>query len=228
MLHGSGPEGSDQVDLIGCEPGVGKSLPDSQRDARALGVRLRPTVCVAACPEAGDLTVDAGAAGPGVFEILQDQQAAAFADGDAVPIGVKRPARPRRFVVVFAADAIQQLLPHQAHGVDLALGAPADADVGVAPGDRAKSLTDSQMARHLAAGDGVRGRLGVVDDRDVAGEHVGQELQQPQRSEVGHPLASPFAHAEPPLLVRGGCQRPGQFGQVGTDQSRPDVDPESR
>ncbi len=227
MLEARG-RGGDQIDLIGPDARISQRPAQRGGQAAAVGAgagRLLRLVRVVGGAEADDLAVDPRPAPLRVLERLDNHQPAALGRRRAVAIGREGPAGMRG-VVVAAAESPGEALAHQGHGVHLALGPAADAHVRHAAGDRPAGLADGQMAGRLGAGDGVAGPLGVVDDRDVAGEHVGQELQQPQRGEVVHALGAPLADVED-AIDGGAGQRLGQLGQIGADQAGADVGPEA-
>ena len=82
------------------------------------------------------------------------------------------------------------------------------------------------MARWLLASAQVMVLLGAfepVNDRHVAGQHVRQIFQQPQRRKLGHPVAAPVVQIE--VIARRGRRGhgAGEFVQIGVDQARADV-----
>ena len=71
--------------------------------------------------------------------------------------------------------------------------------------------------------------LGVVQDRDVAGQHVGQVLEHPQRRDDGRPCSPHFSRSTRARLAVGAeLGGVGQFVQLGGDQAGAELDAEAR
>ena len=100
-----------------------------------------------------------------------------------------------RRVALPARHVVEQAHPDQAQRMDLGVGPAGDHHVGPAAGDDPRRLGDRQVGRGVGLGDRVARPLAVDQDRDVAGEHVGQILQQPDR------LDHPDRFAAPDLVV---------------------------
>ena len=120
---------------------------------------------------------------------------------------------------------MEQAEPHEGHGIDLGFAAADEGHVGVAALDGAGSFSQRQAGGGLPAGNGVGRPLRVVKNRDVAGQHVRQIFEQPERRDVFHPGSfgrvvrfAPAGKVErvagSPTLTHGG----GQFIQVRADQ----------
>ena len=77
-------------------------------------------------------------------------------------------------------------VPHQVGDVDPRAGAADDHHVGQAAADHLGRLGHRQQRRHVALGDRVVRAAGVVADADVAGRHVRQVLEHPQRIHLAH------------------------------------------
>ena len=80
--------------------------------------------------------------------------------------------------------------------MDLRVGAPGDHHVGPAAGDDPRRLGDRQVRRRVGLGDRVARPLAVDQDRDVAGQHVGQVLQEPDRLDHPDRFAAPDLEVE--------------------------------
>ena len=115
------------------------------------------------------------------------------------PSPMTRPSRPRsngRHAFSGASlrlrQRLEQALADQAQRVDLALGAADQEEVGRVAAEDAVRLAQGQQAGHVALGDAVVRPLGVVQDRDVAGQHVRQVLEHPQRLDGRQALLAPL------------------------------------
>ena len=62
-----------------------------------------------------------------------------------------------------------------------------------------------------------------MHDRHVAGEHIGEILQQPQRREVLNALASPVVQVKISVFVAARDERGAEFINVGRNQSGADM-----
>ena len=108
----------------------------------------------------------------GVFQLLQDQHAGAFAEDEAVAVEVERPGRLLRLLVVRGKGG-QQVEAGHAEGVDHAVGAAGQHQVGVAVANHLGRLAD-----RLAAGGA--GRQAVVigaEQTEIGGEVAGRGVQ---------------------------------------------------
>ena len=73
------------------------------------------------------------------------------------------------------------------------------------------------------------GPLGVVQDRDVAGQHVGQILEHPQRLDGRQALLAPLLQVDRARLAVGAdAGGVGQLGQLAGDQAGAELDAEAR
>ncbi len=95
----------------------------------------------------------------------------------------------------------KQTLPHHAQRIDFAVGAADQEEVGLVAPQNARRLSKSQQAGDFAFRDRVVRSLGVVQDRDVAGMHVGQIFEHPERRNGGQPLLAPQLEIDRRLAV---------------------------
>ena len=79
-------------------------------------------------------------------------------------------------------------------------GAADDHEVGLIAANRVGRFRQGQQRRYVPLGDRVVRPAGVVADADVAGRHVGQILQHPQRIHLAHRLPRPAVNVEVLLL----------------------------
>ena len=82
------------------------------------------------------------------------------------------------------------------HRQNARAGGAGDHQVGVAALDRAKRFADGQVAGRFAHGERVVRAAEVVVDGDVAGRHVGQILEHPQRGHVAEAFFAPAREFE--------------------------------
>ena len=75
---------------------------------------------------------------------------------------------------VIVSSPFEQALACEYDGVDFCFAATGEGDVTAAAGDDAGGFGDCQKGGGFGAGDGVAGAPDVVDDTDMAGEHVGE------------------------------------------------------
>jgi hypothetical protein len=220
-LDAAEPLGVDVVDLLGADAGVGQGGADRPGQARAGAVGVEGGA------EADHLGVDLRPALLGVFQFFQHQHPAALAEHGTVAAAVERPARLRRLVVA-VRQPLEQAHPHQAERVDLALGAADQEEVGLVAAQDAVRLAQGQEAGHVVLGDGVVRPLGVVQDRDVAGEHVRQVLEHPQRWDGRQAELAPLLQIDAAgLAVGAGQRRLGDVVQLAGDERRAELDAEA-
>ena len=91
----------------------------------------------------------------------------------------------------------EHLAPHPEHRMEPRADPAGDDRVGLPSLQHADRLGQRRKPRHVAQGDGVVRPAGVLGDADVAGRHVGQILQHPQREQLGHNRRAPAAEIEP-------------------------------
>ena len=163
-----------------------------------------------------------------MFQILDSKNGAALAEHQTVAVSVERPTRLLRLVIA-PRQWLEQALAHHAQRVDFALGAADQEEVGPIAGQDAVGFAQRQQAGHVAFGDGVVGALGVVQDGDVAGKHVGQILEHPQRLDGRNALLAPlFQIDHAGLAVGAECGGVGQLQQFAGDQAGAELDAEAR
>ena len=180
-----------------------------------------------AAAEADDLGIDRGAAAAGVLQLLDDQHAAALADDDAVALLVERPAGFFRSVVALRQMA-EQALPDHAQRIELAVGAADEEEIGLVAANDAIRLAQGQQPGDVALGDRVVRPLSVVQDRDMAGEHVGQVLEHPQRRNARQALFAPGLQIDRRRLAIGaGLRCHADLRQFGRQQAGAELDAES-
>ncbi len=143
-------------------------------------VRQRHVEGVRAHAGAGQLGVDAGAAGLGVLEALEHQATGALADHETVAAGVEGPRGMLRVVVAQAERAGGGKAGHadRAHG---RLAAAGEHHLGVAVADDARRVADGVGAGGAGGNGGAQRALGAQLERDVRRAHVGDHHRHEQR-----------------------------------------------
>ena len=210
--------GVDVVDVLGPDSRLVESRPHGARHAAARHVRVERAA------ETDQLSQDLGPAAPGVLEILDDEDGRPLADDEAVPGPVEWSAGLLGSVVA-VGERLKQALSHHAEDVHLALGAADEEEVGTLAAEDAVGFAQGQEAGDVALGDAVVGSAGVVEDRDVAGEEVGQVFQHPQRLDRLQALAAPALQVgDTRLTILAGPRRVGQVRQFRGDEAGPEVD----
>ena len=126
-----------------------------------------------------------------MFQLFEHQCAGALAEDHAVAAPVERPACSFRSVVAVRQRLIETLT-HEAERVDLAFSAADEQEVGLISLEDAEGLAHRQKCGDVVFGNAVVGPLGVVQDRHMAGEHVGQVLEHPERRHRRQSLGPPF------------------------------------
>ena len=156
------------------------------------------------------------------------EDARPFAQHQTVAVAVERPARFRRLVVA-VRQMLEKALPDHAQRIEFALGAADQEEVGLIAAEDAIRFAQRQQTGDVAFGDAVVGSAGIVQDRDVAGEHVGQVLEHPQRLNGGQALLAPLFEIDAAgLTVGADARRLGQVDQLGGDQAGAELDAEAR
>ena len=168
----------DVADLLGRDAGVAQRRAHDAVGAIAVLGGLRDVVGVAGHAVADDLGEDARAAALGVLERFHDQDAGAFADDEAVALGVKRAAGALRLVVA-RGERLHGGKSADAHGRDRGFRAAADHHFGVAALDEAEGIADG--VRRSRAG---RGRRRIRAARAVANrDHAGRQIDDGRGNE---------------------------------------------
>ena len=90
---------------------------------------------------------------------------------------------------------------HDLHRVQPRAGRPAEHGVGISAANDLVGLAHGQVGPGLAHGQGIARPAEVVENRHVAGRHVGQILQQPQGPHLGQALAAPAGKLELPVAA---------------------------
>ena len=85
---------------------------------------------------------------------------------------------------------------HDLHGVQSRAGRPADHGVGISAADDLVGLAHGQVGTGLAHRQRIARPAKIVENRHVAGGHVGQILEQPQRRHLGQALEAPAGKLE--------------------------------
>src|SRR5579875_1686345 len=110
----------------------------------------------------------------------------------------------------------KKALSDHAERVKLALGAADQEKVRLIAEEDAISLTQSQQAGNVACRNGVIWSAGIVQDRDMASEHVRQVFEHPQRLNERNALLAPFFQIDMARLAIGadtsGIDEVAQFG----------------
>ena len=97
--------GVDVFDVGGAQTRILEGLHHGGVLTRAGGVGLHEIVPVGGDPGAGEGPVDAGPAGLGGFEGLDDEEGSPLTEDEAVPAGVPRAGGALRFVIA-AAESV--------------------------------------------------------------------------------------------------------------------------
>ena len=157
---GGGGVGVDVVDLVGGDAGDAEGGVHGATAAIAFGSHAGHVVGVAA-----------HAAGLGELELLENEDAGAFAADEAVAILVKGAAGVGG-VVVAGGEGLHGSEAADRERRDGSLGATGDHGVGVAALDDAEGVADGVRGTGAGGGGGLVGTLGAVLDGDVAGGEV--------------------------------------------------------
>ena len=139
--------------------------------AAAFGVRVGDAEGVGGGAVAEDFAVDRCAAFFGALVIFEHDHRGAFAEDEAVAVEIERARRLLRLVVVLG-EGREQVEARDAEGVDHAVGAAGEHDVGLAAADDFGRLADG-LAAGGAGGEAVEVRAFGAEVRgDVGDRHV--------------------------------------------------------
>ena len=188
------------MEMTGASPGQPRH-PEGPRHRQAEGLPPQPDVesiggVARRMPE--DLAEDRHPAAPGVFELLEDEHRCPLAQHHPAPVAVEGSA-PRRRIVGAEGHLLALQGMDRLHGVDARAGRPGKHHVGGVALDRHRRLPDGDMPTGLAEGQRVARATEIVVDRDVAGGHVGEILEQPERIEQRHAVDRPTIELEGPV-----------------------------
>ena len=157
-------------------------------------------------------------AGQRVVAIFEDDNPRSLAGNPAVSTSIERPAGESGIAAPMTHLA-QKTHADQAQRVDFRVRAAGNHDVGAVSGDDSRGLAERDVACSLGLGDRVARSLAVVQDRDVAREHVGEIFQEPGRLD----FFDPFAAVDGEVELIGRSERDvdplGQFVEFGGDQA---------
>ena len=154
--------------------------------AVAIFGRLRDVKGVARHAVADDFGVKLRAAPAGVRQFFEHQNPRAFADDEAIAVGVERAGCPRRVVVA------RRQRPHRrkaadAHRRDGRLGAAADHRIGVTALDDLEAVADRMRSRRAGrAGRRVR-PFRAEADRHVPRRQVDDRRRDEERRDLARP-----------------------------------------
>ena len=119
----------------------------------------------------------------------------AFAQHHAAAIPVERTTDLRR-IAISAGNLFLRDGMHDLHRVQSRAGRPADHGVGISAADDLIGLADGQVGTGLAQGQRIARPAKIVENRHVAGGHVGQILEQPQGRHLGQAFQAPAGKLE--------------------------------
>ena len=215
--------GVDVVDVGGRDVGLFEGGADGAGEA------LAGAAAIEGGAEADDLAVDRRAAFLGVFEVLDDQDAGAFAEDDAVAVACRTAGTPSSGASLRFERWSNRHWRTMLSGLIL-LSVPPTRKKSAWSRRRMRTASPRASRRgDVAFGDRVVRPLGVVQDRDVAGEHVGQVLEHPQAAWMaGMPCSPHVGDRRSPAgscaLTSGGR---GEFVQLRGDQAGAELDAEA-
>ena len=142
-----GAVGVDVVDVVGGDPGALHRHPHAALGAVAILGRRRDVIGVAREAVADDLAIDLRAAGERMLALLEDDDAGALADDEAVAVAVIGSRRLGRTVVEVGRERPAGGEARDRQPVDRRLGAAGDHDVGVAERDQPGRIADGMGRR---------------------------------------------------------------------------------
>ena len=178
----------DVRDLVRVRAGVTERVAHDAERAVAVLRRRGDVVRVAGHPVAGDLGVDRRAARLRVGQVLEDQDARALAEDEAVPVLVPGPRRGRRVVVARRERAHRREAADRERRDDR-LGAARDHRVRVAPADDVRGVADRVGGRRAGRrAVAVFGPFAPGQDRDEPRRHVDDETRDEERADPAGPL----------------------------------------
>jgi len=193
--------GVDVVDRIGTEAGVSEGHADAGGGSAALWVGVGDSVGISRRAVADHLAVDIRPPPPGVLEVFEHDHCRPFAEHEAVPLVVERPAGPL-WLVVAGGEGGEQVEAGHAEGVDHAVTAAGEHYVGLASADDLYSLAD-RLARGSAGREAVEVRpLGVKKRSQMTRWHVGLLLDLRQRMKCFEAKLRKLRHVEPVAFDR--------------------------
>ncbi|MNE05684.1 hypothetical protein D3C80_982540 [compost metagenome] len=162
-LFGGGAVAVDVADVRRFQPGVLQGQFHGPAHGDLFGTGGVLAVGVAA--ETDDLGMDAGATGQGVFQFLEHQHAAAFADHQAVACGVVG-ARAALWGVVLQAGGVERVEDH-GFGRAQFLGTAGEHQRQAPELDRLVGIADALAAAGAGAGGGNQATGEAEEDADI-------------------------------------------------------------
>ncbi len=166
-LGGGSAVGVDVADLLGVEFSVLEAHAHTADGAFALGGGCSDMAGVGAIAVAGDFAVDAGAAGFGVLEFLEDEDACAFTHDEAITFGVEG-TRGVFGVIVAGAHGFHGAEAADAEGDDSGFGSAGEHDTGVAEFDGAPGFADGVVGGGAGGAGGEVGAAELMEHREHA------------------------------------------------------------
>jgi len=167
---GGGGVGADNVDLLGIDAGA----IEGHGHATGLlhGIGKHKIAGVAVHGVAGQFAVDFGATTGGIGVALEDVEAAAFGDDDAVAVAVEG-AAGERGIFVGGESALAGETGKNAEGADAFGDAAGDGNVAFAEHQHLSALDHAGVACGTGGTDGVVGAGDAHVERDLAGGVIG-------------------------------------------------------
>ncbi|MFM1944048.1 MAG: hypothetical protein RI897_3030 [Verrucomicrobiota bacterium] len=166
-LRGGGAVGVDVADLLGVEFGVFEAHAHTADCAFAFGGGGGDMAGVGAIAVADDFAVDAGAAGFGVLEFLEDEDTGTFAHDETITFGVEG-ARGVFGVIVAGAHGFHGAEAADTEGDDGGFGAAGEHHAGVAEFDGAPGFTDGVVGGGAGGAGGEVGAAEFMEHREHA------------------------------------------------------------
>jgi hypothetical protein len=125
------------------------------------------------------------------------ERSGALAVHHSVAIGIERSAGSGR--IVLAMGQRPTVAVHQRSDVDAGSGSAGEHHVGMSALDHAHRFDDGRETAGFADRQRIIGSAGVEGDGDMAGDHIRQVHQQPQRIELVHAVRAPPFHLKLPV-----------------------------
>ena len=212
----------DVADVVGGDAGIFQGgVGDAIAAVAAFG-GLSDVVGVTGHTVADNFGENIRAAFLGDFEGFENHDAGAFADDEAVAVGVEGAAGVFR-VIVAGGERAHGGESADAHGGDGGFGAAGDHDVGGAALDNFEGVADGVGRRGAGGGRGGIGTLGAVTNRDVAGSEIddgGRNEKRGNLSGAAGEIFGMFALDDVETADAGADVNAGGIGEFGRDGER--------
>src|SRR5574344_71808 len=182
----------DIVYISSLHAGIVKSQLHASCLELAMRSRARDVIGIRVCAVADNFGIDMRAAGFGMIEAFDDNEASAFTHDEAAAILVKWTGCMLRIIIVVHAECLHRTETSYSRLRNRSFRTTGYHDIGIAALDDTECITNAVGARCTSRNHAGRRTMQFIRDGNLAGSHVGNHHRHKERADTSWSFGKEF------------------------------------